>query len=76
MTDASADDDDSVWALHTALTGIREGYEIGKSHLPPRSAFSEAYLVALYDAVANGERDPEALLALMPGYARHDMIGA
>ena len=58
-----------LWALHTSLTGIREGFGVGKTHLPPRSAFAEERLAALYDAVADGERDAATLLALLPAYA-------
>lgn len=55
----------SLWMLHAAMSGTRESSKQHKTELPPKKAFSEAGLAAIYSAVAEGEYSPTELLELL-----------
>lgn len=61
-------DDDLValtWAAAAGLTGTREDYTMAKAELPPAGVFAGTPLAAWHAALAAGERDHDALCALL-----------
>lgn len=56
-----------AWALKAGITNGRESYDISKTQLPAMADFAGTSLEALLQALRNGERDADTLLATLPG---------